>query len=186
MKEHDRILRDHIALVTDAANFAAQRHSGQRRKGAAREPYVNHLAEVAALLAESAAEPDAMLVAAGWLHDTVEDTGTDREELEQRFGSRVADLVAEVTDDKSLPKSERKRLQVERAPHKSPGAKAIKIADKISNIRSLIASPPDNWERERLLEYIDWAEKVATGCRGANLKLEELFAATAAQARNSL
>jgi (p)ppGpp synthase/HD superfamily hydrolase len=123
MREYDKVLRDHVALVTRAADFAARRHSGQVRKGAAREPYLNHLAEVAALLAETAEEPDAWLVAAGWLHDTVEDTETEREELAEHFGETIAALVAEVTDDKSLPKAERKRLQIETAPKKSPGAK---------------------------------------------------------------
>jgi (p)ppGpp synthase/HD superfamily hydrolase len=99
MREYDKALRDDVALVTRAADFAARRHSGQVRKGAAREPYLNHLAEVATLLAETAGEPDAWLVAAGWLHDTVEDTATEREELAERFGEEIAALVAEVTDD---------------------------------------------------------------------------------------
>lgn len=175
-----------VVLVARAADLAARRHAAQQRKGAAREPYVNHLAEVAYLLAETAAEPDAALVAAGWLHDILEDTRTDREEVSRLFGSRVADLVAEVTDDKSLPKSERKRRQVEAAPHKSPGAKAIKIADKISNLRSLAASPPDDWDRGRIADYIAWAEEVVAGCRGTNPALEDLFDRAAAEARGTL
>jgi (p)ppGpp synthase/HD superfamily hydrolase len=103
MRGHDKVLRDHVALVTRAADFAARRHSGQVRKGAAREPYLNHLAEVAALLAETAEEPDAWLVAAGWLHDTIEDTATEREELAEHFGEKIAAVVAVVTYDMSLP-----------------------------------------------------------------------------------
>ena len=186
MREHDKVLRDHVALVTRAADFAARRHSGQVRKGAAREPYLNHLAEVAALLAETAEEPDAWLVAAGWLHDTVEDTATEREELAEHFGEEIAALVAEVTDDKSLPKAERKRLQIETAAQKSPRARALKIADKISNIRSLMVSPPDNWERDRLIDYVDWAEKVVAGCRGVNPRLDQLFDQTVTEARKTL
>jgi (p)ppGpp synthase/HD superfamily hydrolase len=186
MREYDKVLRDHVALVTRAADFAARRHSGQARKGAAREPYLNHLAEVATLLAETADEPDAWLVAAGWLHDTVEDTATEREELAELFGKDVAALVAEVTDDKSLPKAERKRLQIKTAAQKSPGARALKIADKISNIRSLMVSPPDNWARDRLIDYVDWAEKVVAGCRGVNLRLDQLFDQTVAEARKTL
>lgn len=178
--------RDDLALVTRAADFAARRHVAQHRKGTAREPYVNHLAEVATLLAETAAEPDAALVAAGWLHDTLEDTQTDREALEQLFGPRVAALVAEVTDDKSLPKAERKRRQVEAAPHKSAGAKAIKIADKTSNLRSLTASPPEGWERQRIADYIAWAGEVVAGCRGTNAALESLFDRAAAEVRGTL
>lgn len=186
MREHDKVLRDQVALVSRAADFAARRHSGQVRKGTAREPYSNHLAEVALLLAETAEEPDAWLVAAGWLHDTVEDTVTEREELAQHFGETVAALVAEVTDDKSLLKAERKRLQIETAPKKSPRAKALKIADKISNVRSLMISPPDDWERDRLLDYVDWAEKVVAGCRGVNPRLDQLFDQAVAEARKIL
>jgi len=183
MKESERVLRDDITLVTRAAHFAAQRHMGQRRKGTAREPYINHLAEVAALLAESLERPDAALVAAGWLHDTVEDTEIEREDLVQHFGEDIAELVAEVTDDKSVPKAERKRLQIETAPHKSPRARMLKIADKTSNIRSLLVSPPDNWERQRLIDYVDWAESVVAGCRGVNARLDTLFDDAVHQAR---
>jgi (p)ppGpp synthase/HD superfamily hydrolase len=99
-------------LVTRTADFAARRHVDQRRKGAAREPYINHLAEVAHLLSEATDGEDGALIAAGFLHDTLEDTETEYEELQAIFGQDVASLVAEVTDDKSLPKAERKRLQV--------------------------------------------------------------------------
>ena len=186
MSPYDKVLRDHVALVTRAADFAARRHADQRRKGAAREPYVNHLAEVAALLADAVDEPNAWLVAAGWLHDTIEDTGTTHDELASLFGPIVAGLVAEVTDDKSLPKAERKRLQVERASHKSPDAKAIKVADKISNLRSLAASPPDDWDRARALDYVAWAESVVAGCRGTNPALESIFDQSAVAARRAV
>jgi (p)ppGpp synthase/HD superfamily hydrolase len=175
-----------LALVARAADFAARRHAGQRRKGRAAEPYVNHLAEVALLLAEATDGRDAALVAAGWLHDTVEDTTTSREELAEAFGETIAALVAEVTDDKSQPKAVRKQTQIDSAPKKSPAAKALKIADKVSNLRSLIASPPDDWERARLLDYVDWAEKVVGGCRGANTRLDRLFDETVAAAREAL
>lgn len=175
-----------LVLVARAADFAARQHSGHRRKGRAAEPYLNHLAEVAAILADATGGRDAALLAAGWLHDTVEDTGIEREELEEEFGEDVASLVAEVTDDKSLPKAERKRRQIETAPGKSARAKMLKLADKISNLRSLMASPPDDWERERLVEYLDWAEKVAAGCRGANPSLDALFDQTVADARRMI
>ena len=186
MSANDQVPRDPVALVSRAADFAARRHSDQRRKGSAREPYVNHLAEVAALLAETAEAPDASLVAAGWLHDTIEDTGTTRAELERLFGKPVGDLVAEVTDDKSLPKPERKRRQVEGAPHKSSGAKAIKIADKTSNLRSLAASPPDDWDRQRVADYVAWSEAVVAGCRGTNTALEALFDRAVVEAREAV
>src|SRR5437660_3060586 len=105
-----------IRLVSEAAELAAHRHSGMARKGRGNEPYINHLAEVANLLSTASDGADAELVAAGWLHDSIEDTETTREELARKFSERVASLVAECTDDMSLPKSERRRLQVVHAP----------------------------------------------------------------------
>ncbi len=172
-----------ILLVARAADFAARAHVTQRRKGAAQEPYVNHLAEVALLLAEATEGADAELVAAGWLHDTLEDTEAEREELEALFGTGVASIVAEVTDDKSLPKAERKRLQVETAPKKSIKARMLKIADKTSNLRTLSISPPRGWDLERRKEYIDWAEAVVAGCRGLNEYLERAFDEAVGNAR---
>ena len=164
-----------LLLIARAADFAARAHVTQKRKGAAQEPYINHLAEVALLLTEATDGADADLIAASWLHDTLEDTETEREELEARFGSAVAAIVAEVTDDKALPKAERKRLQVETAPSKSAEARMLKIADKTSNLRALAMSPPMGWDLERRDEYIRWAEAVVAGCRGLNEKLEGVF-----------
>jgi (p)ppGpp synthase/HD superfamily hydrolase len=175
-----------VLLVARAADFAARRHSGQRRKGAAAEPYVEHLAEVAALLAEATRGADAVLVAAGFLHDTLEDTATERDELEAEFGPEVAALVAEVTDDKSLAKAERKRRQIETAASKSRRAKLLKLADKTSNLRALAASPPAGWDRTRLLDYVDWAEEVVARCRGVDAWLERRFDAAAAEARAAI
>jgi len=175
-----------LRLVSEAAEFAARRHNGMARKGRGNEPYINHLAEVANLLATSTGGADAELVAAGWLHDTIEDTETTREELAQKFSEHVASLVAECTDDMSLPKAERRRLQVMNAPHKSPGAKLIKIADKISNTRARIVPEPSPDELADLIDYTNWAEQVVAGCRGVNAWLDNAFIETVAQARNSL
>lgn len=176
-----------LGLVSAAAEFAAHRHTGMARKGRGNEPYINHLAEVANLLAIATDGTDAELVAAGWLHDTIEDTRTTRVELEEDFGARVAALVAEVTDDMSLPKSERRQRQIEDAPHKSPGAKLIKIADKISNILARIHPNPNSEKREEeLSDYIEWAEKVVAGCRGGNATLDRMFDDAVTLARSTL
>jgi len=164
-----------LVLVARAMEFAAHKHSSQRRKGLTAEPYVNHLAEVARLLAEACGGRDAELVAAGLLHDTLEDTATRAEELEREFGPAVLGLVREVTDDKSLPRAERKRLQVQMAGGKSSRARMIKIADKTSNLRSLLASPPLGWSRRRRLEYFAWAAQVVERCRGVSPELEAAF-----------
>ena len=168
------MIRD-IVLISRAWNFAAQRHSSQRRKGKAQEPYVNHLAEVAELVATATEGRDANLVAAAVLHDTVEDTATLPAELASTFNSDIASLIAEVTDDKSLDKVVRKKLQVEHAAAKSNRAKFIKLADKTSNLRSLVKSPPDDWNVQQRLEYLGWALEVAKGLRGTNVWLEAQF-----------
>ena len=129
---------------------------------------------------------DAELVAAGWLHDTMEDTDTTREELSARFSDRVALLVIECTDDMSLPKAERRRLQVVDAPKKSADAKLIKIADKISNIGARIHSDPTTEERDDLVDYTAWAEQVVAGCRGGNPWLDTKFDDVVRRARRSL
>src|SRR5471032_3235820 len=129
-----------VVKLSQAADYAARRHSAQRRKGASSEPYINHLTEVAALLAEATGGSDAVLVMGGLLHDTLEDTDATYAQLVERFGPEVAALVQEVTDDKSLPKDVRKRLQIEKTPSKSRRAKLLKIADKTSNLRSLMHS----------------------------------------------
>ena len=138
-----------IHAILDAAHFAAEKHANQKRKGIAGEPYINHLLEVAELVSGAISEPDANVVIAALLHDTIEDAGVRKDELVQRFASDVADLVAELTGDKSLPKAERKRLQIEHAPKLSVWAQTIKLADKISNLRAILASPPADWDYER-------------------------------------
>jgi GTP diphosphokinase / guanosine-3',5'-bis(diphosphate) 3'-diphosphatase len=171
-----------VVLISRAADFAARRHADQRRKGSSKEPYINHLSEVARRLAVATDGSDAPLVAAGWLHDTIEDTATSRDELTLEFGDDVASLVVEVTDDKALAKAERKRLQVVKTPMKSRRARMIKIADLTSNLRSL----PDDWERERIVDYFDWADKVMAGCRGINFELERNYDEVASSGRVTL
>jgi guanosine-3',5'-bis(diphosphate) 3'-pyrophosphohydrolase len=170
-----------VVTVARALDFSARKHAAQRRKGRDAEPYVNHLAEVALLLAEATGGADVTLVVAGLLHDTIEDTDATPEEITREFGASVASVVAEVTDDKSLPRQTRKNLQVETAASKSTRARLIKIADKISNLRSIAASPPLGWGAARKRAYFEWARAVADRCRGANRRLDALFDAAYAQ-----
>jgi (p)ppGpp synthase/HD superfamily hydrolase len=171
-------LNDTITLAR-AYHFAALKHVSQRRKGEAAEPYMNHLTEVAELVAQATGGEDIDVLVAAILHDTVEDTETTGDELRAAFGARVAGLVAEVTDDKSLPSKARKALQIEHAPHASPGAQIIKLADKTANLRSLATSPPPDWPKARLDEYVAWARRVVDGCRDANAWLAGEFDAAA-------
>jgi guanosine-3',5'-bis(diphosphate) 3'-pyrophosphohydrolase len=158
--------------ILQAASFAATKHTGQRRKNAAAGPYINHPIEVAEHLSTVGGITDEDILIAALLHDTVEDTDTTREEIAEWFGENVASLVMECTDDKSLPKQERKRLQIVNAPHKSPGAKQIKLADKTCNLRTMVEDPPADWPLQRQIEYFEWAEKVVAGLLGQNEALD--------------
>lgn len=163
-----------VALAR-AYHFAAVRHVAQRRKGDAAEPYMNHLTEVAELVAEATDGADLPVLIAAVLHDTLEDTDTSYTELARLFGPAVADLVREVTDDKTLPKQRRKDLQIHHAAAASSGAKVIKMADKIANLRSLATSPPADWDAQRIAAYGQWAARVVEHCREANPRLAEQF-----------
>ena len=166
---------DEIVKILDAAAFAARKHSTQRRKDRAASPYINHPLALAAVLAGEGGVTDPDVIAAALLHDTVEDTDTSPAEIEAAFGARVAAIVAEVTDDKTLPKAERKRLQVIKAQGKSPGAKLVKLADKICNLRDIASDPPAEWSAERKRAYFAWAKEVVAGLRGTNPALEAAF-----------
>lgn len=174
------------ARLLRAAMMAAEKHRHQRRKDEDASPYINHPLAVACLLACEAGIDDEDLLVAALLHDTVEDTDTKFEEIEERFGPTVRQLVAEVTDDKKLDKAERKALQVEHAPHASARARQLKIADKICNIRDITHRPPGNWADRRKKEYLNWAEEVVAGCRGVNPALDAAFDAAIQEARRAL
>ena len=162
-------------ILLKALQFSADKHRNQRRKDQAQSPYINHPIDVAHVLWTVGGVRDVEALVAAVLHDTIEDTQTTREELTEHFGETILNLVLEVTDDKSLPKAERKRLQVETASHKSIGAKLIKLGDKICNVRDVAASPPKDWSLERRKEYLNWTEQVVAGVRGTNAMLEAYY-----------
>ncbi len=164
-----------FGLVVRALAFAAAKHRNQRRKDPAASPYINHPIALVDVLVNEAGVTDPEVIAAALLHDTIEDTMTTAAELEAAFGPRVRRIVEEVTDDKDLPKEERKRLQIEHAPQLSPAARLVKLADKITNLRDVAAHPPHGWTLDRRREYFDWAKRVIDGLRGAHPALEALF-----------
>jgi (p)ppGpp synthase/HD superfamily hydrolase len=172
--------------VLRAADAAARWHVHQRRKGSAQEPYINHLIEVASLVAQATHGRDPDLVVAALLHDAVEDQEVPSELIAREFGSNVAEIVAEVTDDKTVEKAERKRKQVATAHKKSDQAKMLKLADKTSNLRAIAFSPSPNWSVRRRLEYIDWAKDVVAGLRGVSPWLEEQFDRAVEEAERSV
>ena len=173
-----------LALLLKALAFAAHKHRDQRRKDAQASPYINHPIALADVLMNEGGVTDVEVLCAALLHDTVEDTATTHEELVNAFGTRIARIVAEVTDDKALPKSERKRLQVEHASAISREAKLVKLADKICNLRDVVERPPAKWDLQRRREYFDWAKQVVDRLRGTNVRLEAAF--DAAYAKSSI
>ena len=161
--------------VFQALAFAAHKHRDQRRKDAGASPYINHPIALADILVNEGGVTDHVVLCAAILHDTIEDTETTYEELVVAFGREIADVVAEVTDDKSLDKAERKLLQIEHAAHASPRAKLVKLADKTCNLRDIATTPPADWSDQRRRAYFEWAKKVVAGVRGSNPALEAAF-----------
>lgn len=160
-----------LSRLLQALDFAAERHSAQRRKGPDAAPYVNHLIEVAMLVANVAAVEDVEVLIAAVLHDVLEDTPTAADEISQRFGDRVAELVQALSEDKSLPRQRRRELTLQELPARGVEIKIIKLADLSSNIKLL----PDNWSAERKLEYLEWTERAATICSPACAPLAALY-----------
>ena len=170
-----------LPLFLQALEFAADKHRDQRRKDAAASPYINHPIALANVLVREGGVTDPEVLAAALLHDTLEDTQTTPAELAAAFGPAVASIVEEVTDDKSLPKAERKRLQVEHAAGMSREAKLVKLADKICNLRDMADHPPAKWDLVRRREYFEWAKAVIDRLRGVHPRLEQLFDAAYAR-----
>ncbi|MEW6401763.1 MAG: HD domain-containing protein [Chloroflexota bacterium] len=166
---------ENAGLLIEAMFFSANKHRNQRRKDTEKSPYINHPIDVTHLLWTVGSVREVPVLLACILHDTIEDTQTTHEEVAEMFGQEVLSLVLEVTDDKSLPKQERKRLQIVTAPLKSPGAKLIKLADKCCNVRDVVVSPPADWSLERRREYLLWTERVVAGLRGINPGLEKYY-----------
>ena len=164
-----------IGVFVKAVAFAADKHRTQRRKDADASPYINHPIALANVLANEGGVTDVVVLSAAVLHDTIEDTNTTAEELGAIFGAKITATVLDVTDDKSLDKHVRKQRQIEHAPHISKEAKLVKLADKICNLRDILASPPADWSPDRKQGYFDWAAKVVAGVRGVHPELEAVF-----------
>jgi guanosine-3',5'-bis(diphosphate) 3'-pyrophosphohydrolase len=164
-----------LKVLARALAFAAHKHRDQRRKDVEASPYINHPIALFDHLVNVGDIADTEILSAALLHDTIEDTETTHGELVEEFGAIISGIVAEVTDDKSLLKPERKLRQVEHAPHLSTRARAVKLADKTCNLKDVAESPPHHWELERRRAYFDWAKQVVDGLRGEWPVLEAAF-----------
>ena len=173
-------------LILKAAHFAAKKHRDQRRKDKHASPYIIHPISVALAIAQIGRVDDPEILAAALLHDTLEDTKTEPEDLEAEFGKKVCEYVLDVSDDKTLPKDERKRRQIEHAKKISKGAALIKLGDKISNVTDVTNNPPADWDVNRRKQYLDWAEKVIDNCPKVNDRMENKFQEIIKQGREAL
>jgi hypothetical protein len=175
-----------LRRLTKALLFAAEAHRNQRRKGAAQEPYINHLIEVLHLVAQTTDGTDMDTLLAALLHDVVEDTSTSYEDVAANFGERVAKIVRENSDDMSLPKDERRRLRIAAMPLKSRQARLLKIADVISNLRAIAVSPPAGWSADRKLGYLEACRQLVDAARGTDAAIERIFDQTAADVERTV
>ncbi|MBI5836068.1 MAG: bifunctional (p)ppGpp synthetase/guanosine-3',5'-bis(diphosphate) 3'-pyrophosphohydrolase [Candidatus Eisenbacteria bacterium] len=175
-----------LDLVFRALEFSADRHRDQRRKDTNAAPYINHPIAVAGVLVTVGGVRDMVTLAAAVLHDTLEDTQTTAQEIEDRFGLEVRLLVEEMTDDKTLPRAARKQAQIQHAAVASDRAKQVKLADKICNVRDVAHAPPASWNLERRREYLLWTEQVVAGCRGVNAALEACYDEALREGRRTL
>ena len=158
-----------LELLARALSFAAHKHRDQRRKDVEASPYINHPIALFDHLVNVGGITDTVTLCAALLHDTIEDTETSHEELAEAFGTSISNIVAEVTDDKSLPKPERKQRQIEHAPHLSTRARAVKLADKTCNLTDVAQNPPRDWSEKRRSDYF------IDGLRGEWPQLEAAF-----------
>jgi guanosine-3',5'-bis(diphosphate) 3'-pyrophosphohydrolase len=170
-----KIKSKHLAIILTALEFSSNKHRDLRRKDQVLSPYINHPITLANVLCNEGKIDDPKVICAALLHDTIEDTETTAEELEIFFGKKITKLVLEVTDDKSLPKADRKLAQIEHAKHASKKAKLVKLVDKICNLRDILFSSPADWPLKRKQEYFDWAKAVIDEMRGTNKNLEKIF-----------
>jgi len=164
-----------LKTLLKALTFAAHKHKDQRRRDVDASPYINHPISLADILCNEAQITDIETICGALLHDTVEDTETTEEELEDEFGKAIRDIVMDVTDDKTLPKAARKQAQIDHAAHISNKSKQVKLADKISNLRDVLNNAPPDWTLDRRQQYFDWAREVIDQVRGTHPELEAIF-----------
>jgi guanosine-3',5'-bis(diphosphate) 3'-pyrophosphohydrolase len=175
-----------LQFILGALKFASEKHILLKRKDVEGTPYIHHPIRVAELISRVGKINDPAVLSAALLHDVIEDTDATEGEISEKFGTEVAGVVKEVSDDKSLDKEKRKAMQILHAPRLSYKAKLIKLADKICNVKDIGSHPPVKWDLARKLEYLEWSQKVVAGLRGVNQPLEDLFDQTLSDARVKL
>jgi len=179
LTKDNKMVEGELALLLRVTEFAASKHRDQRRKDNARTPYINHPIAVANIISNEGEVHDINILCAAVLHDTVEDTDTTFEEIEEYFGQHIRSIVEECSDDMNLPVNIRKQKQIDYAPIASYEAKVVKLADKLHNLRDIERDTPVGWGEERVHAYFRWASEVVKGLKGTcaplEQRLEEMF-----------
>ncbi len=163
--------------------YAANAHGQQTRKGKLRKPYIVHPVEVAQILGECNPEQDKALLddyvsqetlqVIGVLHDVLEDTGVTSEELSITFGPQTMKQVEWLTDNRNIARAQRHQHFVQDRVRMMPAAcRYVKLADMISNLRSIVTDTPLEWDIDRIDEYLE--------------RLDERFDALAVFVRNDV
>jgi len=172
-KENNGISDKDIDKILNAVTYSAQCHQMQTRKNAKKTPYVSHPMTVAETVLTVGKVRDADVIIAALLHDTIDDTQATYEDIRSRFGSKVENIVRELTEDKTLSSAKRKKLQIIQAPNKSTGAAIICLSDQIFNLNNLLQDPPIDWTRERIDQYFQWVQSVVNHLPEANAPLKD-------------
>lgn len=163
-------------LIERAKAFAARAHKGQTRYNIAKTPMMEHLEEVASLVKQSGGSE--IEIAAAWLHDVIEDTHWELEEIFDNFGEDITKIVYGLTDlpeFKNLHTLEHKTAQARRVSVESSSVKRIRVADQISNVRGVAVDPPVRWDTQKCLDYVEGASLVVHECLGISLFLDTRF-----------
>jgi len=149
-------MKETNTLYDKALTFAEKHHSGQMRDDGA-TPYIEHPKKVAKILREVAGVTDESILSAGLLHDMIEDSEVSYDDLEKAFGVRIAGLVAELTNDKRLPKQLSREDLIRRLPGMSQEAALIKLADIYSNAQDMGSA---DWTEERKAKYLVYLRRI--------------------------
>lgn len=164
-----------LQQLVGSLSYSAVQHQDQRRKNARKTPYINHPIALLHVLVVEAGVQDKSALNGALLHDTIEDTDAEEEDLRARFGNAITDVVVAMSDDKSLPKDVRKQLQIDHAKDWNYSARLAEYADKICNMRDLLVEFPEGWTLQRVREFFDWAKAVIDQIRGTHEKLDVIF-----------
>lgn len=163
-------------LINKARELATEKHAHLHLYNAAKTPAIHHIAEVASLVEEHGGDEN--MIVAAWLHDIVEDTNVQIDDIEKWFGKDIGEIVLGLTDPKefsNMPLRDRKCAQTMRLKGHPNSVKLIKICDQLSNVRRVVNDPPIDWENSKKWDYVWGAKQVVDICKGISHELDKKF-----------